>query len=81
MVKVKGCPVATNGHRGVAVRKPTCTDSSVTEVGGPSSSSPPSPSPDLKRVRYCYGEQRAIEKSRAQAVCQTQTLQQQWRAL
>ena len=39
-------------NENVAVDEPTCTGNGVTEIRRHSSSSPPSPSPALKRVRY-----------------------------
>jgi len=48
----------------VTVRKPACTRNSVTEVEHYASSSPPSPSPALKRVGYSIpGEQREFLKN------------------
>jgi len=69
----KGCFHRThNGRVGeLAAREPTCTGNRVTEVGHYPASSPPSPSPGLKRVRYPLSvgwQEKAFQNSFGQIV-------------
>jgi len=53
-IEVKVVLIANNSVGEMAVSEPNCTYTGVTEVGRLSSSSPPSPSPDLKRIGYPF---------------------------
>jgi len=82
--KGTGCPIAINGRHGSGCWKGNLYQQLCNWGGCDSPSSPPSPSPTLKRVKYRFAAgwtERVIETSRAQAAFWTRDLQHQWRVL